>query len=65
MSIRPGTTSQPGLTSNTSAPSTGRLLPMRAIRPSSISTSNAPSRLPAGSTTRPPFNISFMASLAA
>src|SRR6185436_16558729 len=54
MSISPGATIHPRLTSNTSAPSAGRPLPTRAIRPSSTSTSNSPSRRDAGSTTRPP-----------
>src|SRR4029078_13414200 len=54
MSISPGATIHPRFTSNTSAPSACRPLPTRAIRPSSTSTSNSPSRRDAGSTTRPP-----------
>jgi hypothetical protein len=54
MSIKPGVTIQPASPAITSAPSTGSDLPIRAMRPSSIRTSNSPSRPFAGSTTRPP-----------
>src|SRR5512134_1560502 len=59
MSISPGATTHPSGTSTTVAPSTGRPLPTRAIRPCSISTSAGPFRPLAGSTTSPPFNSSF------
>ena len=58
MSTKPGHTTQPSGTSMTTAPgSTSRPGPTRATRPSRISTSAAPSRPAAGSTTRPPFRI--------
>src|SRR4051794_4987449 len=56
MSIRPGATITPGGSSTTVAPSAGRSRPTRATRSPSISTSKAPSRPVAGSTTRPPLS---------
>ena len=60
MSISPGATIQPFSSSNTWQPFLGRSLPTTAMRPSSISTSNSPSRPAAGSITRPPFSNTFM-----
>src|ERR1051325_3053479 len=60
MSMSPGTTTKPFGMSTTVAPSAGRSFPTRAMRSPSISTSNAPSRPEAGSTTRPPLSSRFI-----
>src|SRR5690349_7154431 len=60
MSIRPGTTITPDGTATTAAPLAGRSRPTRAMRSPSMSTSNAPSRPDAGSTTRPPLSSRFI-----
>src|SRR5271169_6728082 len=60
ISISPGQITRPRDISTTAASASAtRLFPTRAIRPSSISTSNMPSRPLAGSMTRPPLSSRF------